>query len=458
MGNVYRRGKVLWIWWFDSQGVRQYESTGYPVGQERKARAALRKMEERAKAGVATDDESVAGFYFGVWRPFRRARDLSGQANEEVCIEKHVLPYLGSMRLEDVRHHDVLNVVYRLEKAGRAPRTIHNVVGAVRRLFKEARRRGLVDANPCMDLQRGDLPVKRDKDPEWREGAVFERHEIEHLCFSPSIPLWRRIDYALAFFTGTRDGERFALRWRHWDASAQPLGKLTFARSWNAHLLRETETKTKVPRYVPVHPALAGMLTEWRDSGWEEYMGRAPGPEDLVIPYRRAYVKRRHVGSAERRNPPLTHKYLQIDLEAQGWRNRRAHDFRSTMINLALEDGAQEGIVRRLTHLKASEAFDLYKRNRWPVLCAEVAKIRVGSFAAPDAVTTAVTPPLEREGRVAGHSADNQRRPALPALDAAREADRQRLARTAGVTDVTPSEWERLDRIYFSLLQQEGEA
>jgi hypothetical protein len=47
---------------------------------------------------------------------------------------------------------------------------------------------------------------------------------------------------------------------------------------------RVKDTKTERPREVPVHPTLAKVLAEWKLAGWQRLMGRAPKPEDLLVP------------------------------------------------------------------------------------------------------------------------------------------------------------------------------
>lgn len=67
-----------------------------------------------------------------------------------------------------------------------------------------------------------------------------------------------------------------ALRWRHYDATTAPLGKLMVALAYNTRKHRAKTTKTDAVRHVPVHPTFAGMLAEWRLSGWSAMMGRRP--------------------------------------------------------------------------------------------------------------------------------------------------------------------------------------
>ena len=39
-------------------------------------------------------------------------------------------------------------------------------------MMKRAERDGVIDRNPC-NFDKGEMPKKIDKDPEWRAGAVF---------------------------------------------------------------------------------------------------------------------------------------------------------------------------------------------------------------------------------------------------------------------------------------------
>jgi hypothetical protein len=50
------------------------------------------------------------------------------------------------------------------------------------------------------------------------------------------------------------------------------------------------ETKSQVPRRIPVHAVLARMLAEWKLSGWERTYGRAPTADDFIIPTRNLWV------------------------------------------------------------------------------------------------------------------------------------------------------------------------
>jgi hypothetical protein len=68
-------------------------------------------------------------------------------------------------------------------------------------------------------------------------------------------------------------GEAAALRWRHYDPTVTPLGKILVAKSYNTRGNIEKTTKTDAVKHIHVHPVLAAMLAQWRVGGWPEMMG-----------------------------------------------------------------------------------------------------------------------------------------------------------------------------------------
>jgi hypothetical protein len=82
---------------------------------------------------------------------------------------------------------------------------------------------------------------------------------------------------ALLFLGRVHVREASALRWRHYDSEIGPLGKLSIARSYGTKLKVEKEVKTKIPRDVRVHPVLAALLADWKESGWPAMLGRRAG-------------------------------------------------------------------------------------------------------------------------------------------------------------------------------------
>ena len=96
--------------------------------------------------------------------------------------------------------------------------------------------------------------------------------------------------------------------------------------------------------YVEVEPATleshggdwerlqAALLAEWKLSGWQRLHGRAPTPEDRIVPTR---------GTLRPRHSRNAYRQLHYDCERLGIRPRRMHGTRHTLVSLLIDDGAK---------------------------------------------------------------------------------------------------------------------
>lgn len=385
--GVFTRGSMLWIRFRDADGRWRNASTGYNVGDEELARSTLDEVLDRVRKANAGDVVSTAPItvraFAKTWIDERAKLDLDWK-NDRGRLNHHVLPVIGDMPIAEVRTRHVLDLFRKIRTSTERPvaqRTIYNIYSVVSALFRDAKLADLIVQTPCV-LDERQLGPLVDKDPEWRAGAVFAREEVQSLIADPRIPPDRQLVYALEFLAGVRHGEAAGLRWRHYDPTLEPLGKLLVARSYNTRKNREKGTKTDAVRHVPVHPVLAAMLAEWKLHGWAEMIGRAPMPDDLIAPLPPDVADRRRsrTGEAFRGHDWSGKRWREDDLPALGLRHRRGHDARATFITLALEDGADPHVLEaRVTHTKKSRsAFDGYNRGRqWAIVCAEVAKLRI---------------------------------------------------------------------------------
>ena len=150
--------------------------------------------------------------------------------------------------------------------------------------------------------------------------------------------------------TGAPFGEAAALKWRHDDPTQTPLGRLLITASSDVHKREEKRVKTELTREVPVHPVLARLLAEWKLRGWAETMGRAPTPDDLIVPSR----------EGRNRNANTTVRRFHKDLQRLGLRKRRQQDMRRTFISLARTDGARADVLERVAHAPRGDIMNLY--------------------------------------------------------------------------------------------------
>lgn len=381
MGSLFKRkdSRFWWVGFTDATGRRQNVSSG--TEDEAVARKLLEKVERRVKAeleaGGGERPLTLERYAKEVWLPARRRRGLVSVDKDEDCLA-HVLRELGQLKLEDVRPLHVRRLVRGLWDSGElANRTVRAVYATLRVLYSDAVAEELVGTTPCvLRERRGELPPRTDKDPRWRLGAVYARDEVERLISDERIPEWRRVLWALLFLTGSRVNEVTPRRWRDYDPSARPLGRLVLDTHWDMKAkLERPATKTGVVREAPVHPTLAALLAAWRLSGWEAFQGRRPGPEDLLVPS--PYQRRPGDPAGPFLNSNASLRRLKADCDLLGIRARDQHSMRRTFISLGVADGALEAILRRVTHEGRTSIIDLYKVLPWEALCGEVAKLRV---------------------------------------------------------------------------------
>jgi integrase len=302
-------------------------------------------------------------------------------------LAKHVLPVLGDIALADITTAMLTDLVHNLRfKKKLANRTVRNIYSVLAAALRDAAFAGKITTSPCILDERQLGPVI-DKDPEWRDGALFTREEAEHMMADPRIPLDRRVVYALGLLAGLRPGEAAALRWRHY-LERKPLRELTVALSYSTSRSQTKRTKTEAVRHVPVHPELAKLLDAW-EQGWEQMMGAAPGPDDLIVPLPPDVKRTKRTGERFRGWDYTGKKWREHDEPMLGWRHRSVYDTKSTFITLAIEGGADPDIIRdRVTHTKAKrDAFTGYDRGpHWEATCREVAKLRLAPALHPHLV------------------------------------------------------------------------
>jgi integrase len=341
--------------------------TPYPDTPEGRALAermlaAMRSQLQAEEAAGAGDAPLTVERWAATWLETRRDPTF-----DRIHLDLHVLPAIGPMPLARLEPRHLLELVDGWRAAGAAARTIRNRYATIHAMCRDAAVRGLIPQSPAILSRPAHLPAIEDVDPEWRSSAVLSRTELERLL-GASGPADSAVAWHVLGLAGLRHGELAALRWRHYDAERQPLGSLLVARS-NAR----ARTKTGKARQVPVLPALAAVLAAWRLTGWERFVGRAPGPDDLLIPLRGL----RGAPEPRMRTKGHTLRRLHRALAALELRPRRVHDLRRTWISLCLSDGADRETLRWASHGRPGDVMGAYTEIEWEKLCGEVGKLKV---------------------------------------------------------------------------------
>lgn len=371
----YRSGtRAYWIDFRTETGERVQEKGGDTIED---AMRLLRQRKAAVAAGTylrgdGTGEQTIAT-YAARWIELRKREGVRSVDRDADLLRLQVLPYLGSVRLSDLRPRDVASWVRTLGREGTlAPKTIRNAHGALSSMLTRARFDDLIADNPARGLPRGMLP----KNTRSREVGAWTRAELVTLMSDERIPEDRRVAYAVAAFTGARVGEIAGMRWRDLDTEARPLWRWALRTQYDGAPL-----KTDHPRDVPIHPELQRVLAAWKLGGWSRFMCKAgPGPEDFVIPRaplrsRKGHAKRTAYHSDQSLGAKAVQAHaLRADLDPTG---RDFHSFRRAMITLARTDGARAEILERVTHNAAGAMIDAYTYFGWPELCSAVECIRL---------------------------------------------------------------------------------
>lgn len=118
----------------------------------------------------------------------------------QASLDLYVLPHIGGVRLSALRHQDVQDVIDAMD--GKAGSTIRNALSALGVVLRQARREGLMQANPARDVSAPGRARRID--------AAVEPEMIPRYLAALEPRL--RVPWALWFYAGLRMGEGLGLR------------------------------------------------------------------------------------------------------------------------------------------------------------------------------------------------------------------------------------------------------
>ena len=366
-----------------AQRRREIADGSWKAPHARTAAARVEAARESLEAAIAAAPEGAPitlSRYLDGWTMRRREAGVRNARAEAQWFAMYVTPTLGARSLASITRLEIKDLVDGLtrttsKKTGRvlAARSVLHVYRTLATAFADAVLDALSAASPCtLKTRKGELPKKRDGSSTWRAQAVYSLAEAEHVLTDPRVPADRRAFCALELLAGLRANEACGRRWRDYDASAEPLGRLTVATQADG-ADADRDTKTGDVREVPVVPALASILDDWRRVGFPLLFGRHVEPDDPIVPTRHDMTGRSF------RNPATTHDRLLEDLKRIEARRvpHAQHSMRATFLSRLEAVGANMAIARRATHAAPSDVVGGYIRTSWADLCREVGKLDI---------------------------------------------------------------------------------
>ena len=298
-------------------------------------------------AGVElTEDSSITlGEWVERWmeeykKPLLRQSTCTGYSTD---IRNHILPYLGSKKLSQIKTADLQKHYNRLLESGRvkgngeglANATVRGIHMILRESLESAVREGLIPKNPA----DGTAPPKIHR----KEKQVLTKDQLEKFMkLIEGDEVWYDFFYT-EIITGMRQGEICGLRWEDFDEEKRTL---RVARSVDfVHMeLVVGETKTddgKRTIYLP--DSLWRLLADRKKVAFSEWIFPNLLKPELPL------------------NPSKAYRQLKKLLEIAGLPSIRFHDLRHTFTSHAANSGiAPKTLSEIVGHTKASFTLDTY--------------------------------------------------------------------------------------------------
>lgn len=329
-----------------------------------------------SKGETLTSTDQTLKQRVDVWLDTLEARKLSEGTLHDYrsTIERYVLPYLGRMRLRDLRPDHVEMLLTSLHKAGKSAYIMEKAHRYLSMVLINAVERELIPRNVARNVR----PPKPEKarHPRWSAGEALT--VLTH-CEAQDNPIARYV--ILGLVTGLRREELLGLRWRDVDLGAAKLRvRHTVTYPKGGPVMSDVPKTDAAYRTVYFEErgvkALLGQLEHVelaRASArrWEEH--------DLVFPS--------SVGTPH--SIRLLREGFQAIWEAAGVPRIRLYDLRSTHGSILADAGVNPKLIAdRLGHEDAGFTMSVYVRTQEP----EQREVAHSFMKAVSGLTVAISP------------------------------------------------------------------
>jgi len=298
-----------------------------------------------------------------LWYDGKTDRRPSCVADIRTRLDKHILPQIGSFRLDKIGVANVEKLRDGLRKQDYAPRTINTIIRIIGAVFRSAIRRGEVTTNPVERVERSFMAVHELRGDEEASStddtvspdSILSPDEIRLMLEQTSPGLYRAL-FTTAALTGARSGELFALRWTDVEMPDGRQGYIYIRRTVSWARLKGEEMR---PRYyppktragvrrIPIAHELGLALKTWK-------LLCPPTTDELVFPAA--------TGLAIRRSNALRYG-LWPALRRAGLRRVNMHSLRHSFASALILSGAPVTEVQALLG-HASAAITLRIYSHW---------------------------------------------------------------------------------------------
>jgi integrase len=299
-----------------------------------------------------------------LWYESKTDRRASHVADLRTRLDKHILPPLGTLRLDKITVAMIEKLRNDLRADEYAPRTINTIVRIIGSVFRAAIRRGEIARNPVDQVERAFMAageIGADDNQETTNDSdavnpdsVLSPDEIRALL-QAATPGYYRILFTTAYISGMRSGELLALKWGDVQFTSEDGRGKVFVRrslSW----ARADRSEPVRPRFYPpktkaglrsftIAPELVSTLKTWKL--------QCPHSDlDLVFP---------HVDGQPNNRDRILTTGLYPALRRAGLRRVTFHSLRHSCASALVAAGAPVTEVQhRLGHASAAITLKVY--------------------------------------------------------------------------------------------------
>ena len=260
--RVMPSGSMSWVYVYKFEGrVRRMTLGRYPAKGLAEARllhaAARKEVENGIDPGQKKIEEkqklkgepTFADFLEEYWETYLVKRK-AGEATKRL-IEKDALKAWARRRMDSITRRDVVRLADKVRK--RAPVTANRLVGALNRMFNHAIRRGVLENNPCILVERSEENPRNRVLTDAEIKALWLALDLENKI----IDLFRssKLALKLILLTGCRGSEATGARWSEFSGDV-----------WH---IPGDRTKNGDALDLPITPLIQDILDERGGPGWQ---------------------------------------------------------------------------------------------------------------------------------------------------------------------------------------------
>jgi len=213
MGAIRKRGKHYVVDYYDATGRRRRVVVGPNLHEARQVLAEREWERRNGKFRLKRERITMAEFIAKWEEDYLVVRQQLGRLKEStlvsyrVNLRRHIRPFFGRMRLDQIELMQVREFVKAMLAKQRRPATVLKAVALVKEMFKHAVQWGYLDANPALYVERPRVEIE--------EMEILTPPEIRRLLEAAEEPV--RTFLLCAVLTGMRRGELLGLKWEDID-------------------------------------------------------------------------------------------------------------------------------------------------------------------------------------------------------------------------------------------------